>query len=67
MALKRGNGQGCIIKDKIGKRRKIFRMTIGWEINETEDKGKQILKDIGIQATCGEAEREILDYLDKPS
>ncbi len=48
MALKRGNGQGCIIKDKIGKRRKIFRMTIGWEINETEDKGKQILKDIGI-------------------
>lgn len=68
MAMRRGNGQGSVIKDKSGRRRKPFRarVTLGWEVNMETGKVKQVFAELGTFATRKEADKALVEYLDKP-
>lgn len=66
MAGKRSNGEGSISYDK---RRKTYRakVTVGWELDESTGKSKQIVKTLGSNyKTKGEAARALAEYLKNP-
>lgn len=65
--MRNPNGYGSIIKLN-GKRRKPYRVriTIGWEIDTTTGKRKQIFKDLGTYATQKEATLALAEYNGNP-
>lgn len=66
MAGRRGNGEGSVTYDS---RRKRYRakVTVGWEIDETTGKTKQIVKNLGSNfKTKGEASAALAEYLKNP-
>lgn len=66
MAGKRSNGEGSISYDK---RRKTYRakVTVGWELDESTGKSKQIVKTLGSNyKTKGEAAKALAEYLKNP-
>ena len=65
MAGRRSNGEGSVIYDS---RRKNYRarVTIGWEVDETTGKSKQIIKNLGSFKTKGEASAALASYLKNP-
>lgn len=67
MAMKRSNGDGSVYKLN-GKRRKPWaaRVTIGWELNASTGKSRQIYQPIGTFATRVEAETALNNYLLNP-
>lgn len=67
MATKRGNGTGTISKVK-GRLRKPYRVrvTVGWEVDETTGKAKQIVKNLGYFATKKEASFALEGFINCP-
>ena len=66
MGKRRSNGEGSISYDS---RRKKYRakVTIGWELDETTGRTKQIVKTIGSNfKTKGEASAALAEYLNSP-
>lgn len=68
MAMRRGNGQGAIIKVKDKKRRKPYRVRVtqGWEVDVETGKSKQIIRDLGYFATQAEANKALQDFIGCP-
>lgn len=66
MAGKRSCGEGGILYDKRRKKPYRARITVGWELDETTGRSKQIYKDLGSYKTKGEASRALAEYLKNP-
>lgn len=67
MSMKRANGDGSVYKIG-GKRRKPWgaRITVGWQIDASTGKARQVYQVIGTFATRPEAERALNSFLENP-